>query len=292
MTNIYTFTEEQKPFDIRELNSHVYHLMDTVHAPVNKYTIYIPSKSRAGIIKTVKTLDKDNLKYVLVVEPQDYDAYRQAYPRIEILQLDANDMGLWYVRNYIKQYSKSIGESKHWQMDDDLEKFFIRRYNATKNTSTTPLTCISIVEKCMDMFTNVAISGMDGPAYAFSKKYGVVLNRDVGGCVLVNNQIDAKWDYHAVEDIHYALSVLEQGYCTLRFFHVTVESTPSMVTPGGCTTTYYNSSDKLKQSYDTFIERWPGKITIKENVKGSGKRWGLTRKFYNLYKQELHLAHD
>lgn len=292
MTNIYTFTNHRKPFDIHDLNTFMYNLMDNLTVPVNKYTIYIPTKGRAGISKTVGTLDKDNIKYVLVVEPQDYDTYVTRYPNTTILQLDVNDMGLLYARNYIKKYSRSKGETKHWQLDDDLERFFIRKQNATKNTPISPLTCIHIVETCTDLFSNVAISGMDGPTYAFSKKYGVYLNRDVGGCVLVDNTVDADWDYRSTEDIHYSLSVLEAGYCTLRFFHVMVQSSPPMQNPGGNTDTDYKSFDKLKEAYETFIRRWPGKISIKENPPNKPIRWTLTRKFYKHYNQQLQLADE
>lgn len=292
MADIYSFTSETKPFDIHDLNKVMYDLMENLTNPINQYTIYVPTKGRAGISNTVTTLNKDNINYVLVVEPQEYDLYSKVYPEQRILRLDANDKGLWYSRNYIKEYSRSIGEKKHWQMDDDLEKFFIRKLNGTTNTPTTPSMCISIVEKCTDMFSNVAISGMDGPAYAFSKKYGVQLNRDVGGCVLVNNAVDAKWEYRAAEDVHYTLTVLEAGYCTLRFFHVTVESSPSMKNPGGCTTVDYSSSDLLKKHYDVFASRWPNKISIKENSPDKPKRWKLVRKFHNHYKQQLKLADE
>jgi hypothetical protein len=292
MTNIYNFTKLNKPFDIQDLNTFMYNLMDNLSVPINKYTIYIPTKGRAGIAKTMSMLDRENIKYVLVVEPQDYDTYVTHYPNVNILQLDVDDMGVVYARNYIKKYSRSVGESKHWQMDDDLEKFFIRKHNATKNTPVSPLECIHIVETCTDLFSNVAISGMDGPTYAFSKKYGVQLNRDPGGCVLIDNTVDADWDYRSTEDIHYSLSVLEAGYCTLRFSHVMVQSAPPMKNPGGNTDADYKSFDKLKEAYENLIRRWPDKISLKENPPNKPIRWVLRRKFYKHYNQQLQLIND
>lgn len=284
MTDLYSLIGAVKPFNLSE---YVYTLIDK-NSPLsysNKYTIYIPSKGRATIGKTARSLGQ--LKYVMVVEPQDYHSYCAVYPPEQIVCLDKNDQGLAYARNYIKTYSREIGEDWHWQMDDDVERFQVRKRGASKNETVDALTCISIVEHCTDMYSNIAISGISSHVFAFSKQHPVHKNRLAYGCVLVNNHTDLTWEMSGTEDWHYTFSALETGYCTLAFYHVTMQTASTMTLPGGCTQMNY-SGDKRKLLYQDFIKRWPGRFRLKE-YPDSRKRWRLqaVRRFFNDYKQNL-----
>lgn len=285
MTSIYAFAEEQKPFDMNDLNELVYTFMESArpHSIMNKYTIYIPSKGRPTKNKTAELLG--NLHYKIVVEPQDYADYNSVYSDQQLVCLDKNNGGLAYARNYIKQYSNSIGEFFHWQMDDDVDCFKFRRKGTSKNETVEPLMAISIVETCMDMFTNVAISGIGSNAFAFSKKHAVQRNRLPYQCMLVNNMIDNDWKMGGVEDWYYMFDVLEQGYCTLAFHHIMTQTSPTGVVAGGSTDMYFNGN-KRKLLYEEFIKHWPGRFIIKE-YPNSIKRWRLQpiRKFFDDYKQ-------
>jgi len=287
MIDIYTFTEESKPFDMNDLYELVYGYMERDQPlwEINKYTIYIPSKGRPTRNKTAKLLK--NLNYKIVVEPQDYDDYSKVYPAESLVKLDFNDRGLAYVRNYINQYSRCRGELYHWQMDDDVDCFKFRKKNYTKNETIEPLLAISIVEQCMDMFTNVAISGIGANAFAFAKHYPVQKNRLTYQCMLINNLIENEWKMGGVEDWYYTFDVLEQGYCTLAFHHIMTQTSSTMQSPGGSTDIHF-AGDKRKLLYEQFIKLWPNRFILKE-YPDSVKRWRLQhiRKFFNDYKQDL-----
>lgn len=281
--DIYSMLGITKPFNVSE---YVYDLLD-VGTPVsttNNYTIYIPSKGRPTNVKTTRTLGI--LHYVLVVEPQDYDDYCKVYPVEQVLRMDKNDQGLAYARNFIKQHSISIGEDHHWQMDDDIEFFKVRKRGSKKNENVDPILALSIVEHCHYKFTNVAVSGICSNVFAFSKRYAVQKNRLAYQCILVNNNIDVDWDIGGTEDWHYTFTVLEHGYCTLAFHHIMTQTTPTMQNSGGCTGIHF-AGDKRKKLYQEFINRWPGRFMIKE-YPNSPKRWRLQpiRKFFNDYRQE------
>lgn len=284
MSNIYSWTLQPKPFDLDDLNQLVYDYMEqnTPMSNTNKYVIYILSKGRARLVKTTHTIQ--NLNYKLVVEPQDYDDYCNVYTSDKVIRMDKNDQGITYVRNFIKQYSRSRGEEKHWQLDDDIEKFLVRKQTASKNVTADPLLCISFVEHCMDMFSNVAISGISSAAYAFSKRYAVHHNRLAYQCVLVDNSVDIEWTTKITEDWAYTLSVLEAGYCTLAFHHIMQQSPSTMTRAGGNLFAYVNNNRKT--SYEEFINQWPGRFRLKE-YPNSSKRWRLqqSRKFFGDYKQ-------
>lgn len=287
MTDIYTFIGEQKPFDEKDLNQMVYDLLDadTTFADINKYTIYIPSKGRATTNKSTMTLI--GLNYKLVVEPQDYETYCKVYPKDVIIQMDKNDQGLAYVRNFIKEYSRGIGETKHWQIDDDIEGFKIRKHNINKNEKVSSLVCLSIAEMTSDMFSNVAITGINPDVFAFARTVSIQKNKLTCQCVLVDNNIDASWEYDGAEDWHYTLSVLERGYCTLAFHHLMTYSPAPGKNSGGCKDIHY-ADHILKPLLQNFVHRWPGKFLIKEE-ENSPKRWRLkpARKFFGDYKQQL-----
>lgn len=292
MTDIYTFTEQPKPFDVYDLNHLVYDFIENNRplATVNKYTIYIPSKGRPSTNRTAGLLK--TLRYKIVVEPQDYGRYRAIYPAENLVCLEENNKGLAYVRNYIKTYSRACGETHHWQIDDDVIHFKVRKLHHTKNTIVDPLLAISIVEHCMDMFSNVAISGIGSDAFAFSKKYPVQVNRLAYQCVLVDNTVPVDWTMGGVEDWHYMFDVLERGYCTLAFHHIMTNTSPTMQTSGGSTDIHF-AGDKRKLLYQEFINRWPNRFMLKE-YPNSKKRWRLQpiRKFFGDYKQNLILKNN
>jgi hypothetical protein len=290
MSDIYSFFDIPKPFTIKDLNEMVYDFMEvgTPLAPINKYPIYIPSKGRANLNITPSLLQANGLDYTLVVEPQDYDSYCKVHSPERVVRMDKNDMGMWYVRNYMKRFSSERGDKKHWQLDDDIEKFLIRKRNTNKNIEVNPLFCLSVVEHCMDMFTNVAISGIGTNVYAFSKNKAVALNRLAYQCVLVDNSLDIEAaQVGAASDWDYTLRALEAGHCTLAFHHIMQQSAPTFKNSGGCTDIAY-VGDKRKLSYESFIKLWPGRFEVKE-YPNTKIRWRLrhTRKFLNDYKQTL-----
>lgn len=92
--------------------------------------VCILSKGRAGNVTTQKQFDPQDV--MIFVEPQEYDAYVAAYPDIEIVNIQKNDQGILYVRNFILDYMRG---QKYVMSDDDVTQFFYRDENArTKYT--------------------------------------------------------------------------------------------------------------------------------------------------------------
>jgi hypothetical protein len=256
--------------------------------PEPVYPIYVPSRGRADTILTTKCLIEAKVEnYYVVIEPQDQDSYEKQFDKSNILVMPENNKGIAYVRNFCKEHAKTKGFSYHWQMDDDVDCFKFRKKNYTKNETIEPLLAISIVEQCMDMFTNVAISGIGANAFAFAKHYPVQKNRLTYQCMLINNLIENEWKMGGVEDWYYTFDVLEQGYCTLAFHHIMTQTSSTMQSPGGSTDIHF-AGDKRKLLYEQFIKLWPNRFILKE-YPDSVKRWRLQhiRKFFNDYKQDL-----
>ena len=69
-----------------------------------------------------------------MVEPQDYDAYVERFGKDKVVNIGANDKGVYYVRNFCIDWSKKQGYEKHWQIDDNVKKLFYRPSNKYKGT--------------------------------------------------------------------------------------------------------------------------------------------------------------
>jgi len=283
--NLFVLTGQEEEFD---LDQHMYDLIDQdVVDRQHDYTVYIPSKARSFCKHTADLLKASNIRYRVVVEPQDYDDYCEAYGSEEVLSMDKNDQGIYYARNWIKKYSTEIGEEKHWQMDDDMLSFKIRQKDATKNVKVPASKCVAIVERTTDLFSNIAISGLCSAVFAFAKKSPAKPNQLAYGCVLVDNSVDVFWRENTVEDWDYTFQVLEKGYCTLAFFHAMFDTVATMTMSGGNTEIHFEG-DKRKKLYEDFIKLWPGRFELKE-YPDSKKRWRLNhaRRFFSDYKQTL-----
>ena len=62
--------------------------------------IAIPSKGRAKKVETLTIFPEA----ILFVEPQDYNLYKESYPKNKIININKNDQGISYVRNFILNY--------------------------------------------------------------------------------------------------------------------------------------------------------------------------------------------
>ncbi|NDG53940.1 MAG: hypothetical protein EBY39_13130 [Flavobacteriia bacterium] len=82
---------------------------------MNKYPVCIVSKDRADICTTHNLLEPYGIKYFYMVEPQDYNGYVERFGKDKVVNIGANDKGIYYVRNFCIEWSKEQGYEKHWQ---------------------------------------------------------------------------------------------------------------------------------------------------------------------------------
>lgn len=259
----YGMKLSKKPEGPERLAGKVFSMIDSFRSV--KFPIYIPSKQRSNLQQTTGVLDKNNLAYYLVVEPQDYEDYLQHYPDHQIIRLEKNNQGIFYVRNKCKEHSKATGAAYHWQIDDNIKDFCIRKNDKTVGQDVTNI--LSSVEYVMTQFTNVGISGLTHTAFAFSKKTHLSINRQAYSCVLVNNELgDLYWRDNVVEDTDYSLQVLSSGYCTLIFNKLMIAKGAASKNSGG-----NSNSDEWRMNRAVGLQKkWPDTFKIK-------KRSGLVR---------------
>lgn len=223
-----------------------------------RHSIYIPSRGRHDCCLTANVLVEEGIDFRVVVEPQDRDDYVDRYGE-RVLTMNESDRGIAYVRNWIKDYSIKQGESHHWQIDDNIRGFQIRR--GSKNEKSTALECLGLVELNVAQFTNIAAAGLTHTAFAFSASRPVDINKQVYSCVLFDNSLPNRWRDGLIEDTDYSLQVLHEGWCTLLFNALLMEKATTMSMKGGNTELVHGGRGREKRS-KALQRAWPGTFRL------------------------------
>ena len=226
-----------------------------------KYPIYILSKGRHEKPLTAKCLMKYDQAFKIFVEPQDEKPYKDKFGSDSVHVISENNKGIAYVRNCIKDYSIEQGDTKHWQLDDNIKSF--RRRENNKNVLANPIEMLEEVEEHVDQYSNIGIAGLKHILFAWSANSNITNNVVCYSCVLVNNILPIRWCLEAVEDVDYSLQVLKSGYCTLLFNRLVIEKLATGQMKGGCAEIDYAGDNRLKR-YVALQKKYPGRFEITE----------------------------
>ena len=227
----------------------------------NKYHIYIPSKGRSDSCRTAHLCLDAGLNFSIVVEPQDYLKYSKVFGKKNLIKLPKNDQGMWYVRNFILKLSRSRNEKAHWQIDDDIKYFAIRKDG--KNTRSNTGTVLSEVEKILDAHTNIKAIGTRLAAFAFSYESFLSVNTQIWASWLVDNDVDAKFKKGTVEDLDFFIQIMHKGGVVVaanRYIHDTF---PHNAKPGGLTVENPDKDPRIQRQL-TVRKDWPQYLRIAE----------------------------
>lgn len=119
------------------------------------YNIYVPSYGRAGAAPTIDMLKRFGVEnWYVAVDPSQYEQYREAYGKERIILRDIrfrdpanvdlltsvrrpNSMsGTAGIYNNLLAFSKSLGESKYWTLDDDFIGLAMKAYKGRIDPNT------------------------------------------------------------------------------------------------------------------------------------------------------------
>ena len=126
-----------------------------------KYPIYIISKGRWESRLTARSLDKINVPYHIVVEPQEYDLYCKSLGKHRVLKLPFANLGLgsYPARNFCWEHAKALGYKYHFLFDDNIQNF-AKWINGKRKKWTEIKTALLYVEQNANK-TNVDILGFE-----------------------------------------------------------------------------------------------------------------------------------
>lgn len=201
-----------------------------------KYPVYIVSKNRAINAKwhTSHSLSLMGVKHYIVVEPNEVDAYSEAFKGTlaDILELDLtykdnydcfsdlgnkNSTGPGAARNFCWDHSIKNGHGWHWVLDDNSENFY--RYWRGRRIKCRTGEAFRSCEEFVDRYENIAIAGMNyrGFLVNFGLYPPYVTNTRIYSFLLIRNDIPYRWRGRYNEDTDLSLRALKDNWCTVQF---------------------------------------------------------------------------
>ncbi len=184
------------------------------------------------------------ISYRIVVEPQEYDQYAAIVPADRILVLPFSDRGLVPTRNWIWDYAQSLGVSRFWTFDDNIQKFY--RWNRNTKISVQTGAMLRAIEDFTDRYENVAIAGMHYEFFAVRRRQSppLELNVRVYSNMLIQTDLREpggtpfrnRGFYN--DDTDLCLRALKHGWCTVLFWAFLAKKVTTMTLDGGMTPHY------------------------------------------------------
>jgi hypothetical protein len=228
-----------------------------------RFPIYIPSKSRATIAKTMPVLDKMGVPYRVVVEAAQHDAYADRWGASRLLVLPPSyqdsyetcdqhggdfSRGSGPARNFIWDHAVAEGHSHHWIMDDNLVLF--ERFHDNQRIPVADGTALRLMEDFILRYRNVALAGpqyhMFVPSRQKRKPYRT--GTRIFSCILIRNDLPFRWRGRYNEDVDLSLRVLKAGWTTVLFEAFLQWKMPTQSLAGGNTEAFYSEKGTLPKS--------------------------------------------
>ena len=229
-----------------------------------KYPVYIISKGRADSRQTSIGLDKMNVPYHIVIEPQEFEEYNKYIDESKIKVLPFSNLGEGSIpaRNWCWQDSIDRGFKRHWLLDDNIPYF--NRLNRNYQVRVTTGTIFKIMEDFVDRYNNVALAG---PSYDFftiakTKMKPFVINTRIYSVLLIKNDIPYSWRGRFNEDTDLSIRALKDGLCTVQFNSFTQEKATTMTMKGGNTNELYEQTNNRKEFAESLQKQHPDIVKV------------------------------
>lgn len=212
-----------------------------------KYPVYVISKGRWESRLTSKALEKREIPYRIVVEPQEYDNYAAVIDPKKILVLPFSNLGQGSIpaRNWVWDHSVGEGHEKHWILDDNIRYFFYLTNNVQHYT--TSGTTFRAIDEFSDRYENLALCGMQYKMFCPRKQKfrPLILNTRIYSCILIRNDIPYRWRGRYNEDTDLSLRALKDGWCTVLFRSFLCDKIATMRMKGGNTDQLYKQDSRF-----------------------------------------------
>jgi hypothetical protein len=224
-----------------------------------KYPIYIISKGRASRCLTARELTAMNVIFFLVVEPQEAEDYRKAWPNARLIETPFSNLGQGSipVRNLVWELAVKSGVQRYWILDDNIEGF--HRLHQNEKYKVGDGTIFACCEDFVDRYSNVPMAGMN--YYSFCKKTDSVppfyLNTRVYSCILLQTNSTERWRGRYNEDTDLSIRFLKQGLCTVLFNAFLCGKVTTMRMKGGNTDSVYAETDQRKEFAESLAAQHP-----------------------------------
>lgn len=214
------------------------------------HPLYVISKGRWKSRLTVKALERMNVPYHLVIEPQEYDHYAAVVEPVRLLTLPFSKVGQGSIpaRNWVWEHAVKTGAPRHWILDDNIRAFYRLNRNTRIQVETGGI--FRAAEEFTDRYENVALAGFQYKMFAPSRAKwpAFLLNTRIYSCILIKNDIPYRWRGRYNEDTDLSLRVLKDGWCTVLFFAFLADKIQTMALKGGNTDELYAGDGRLRMA--------------------------------------------
>lgn len=230
---------------------------------------FIPTKSRPQT-KTYKLFEEAGISVCHFIEPQEIEIYNVPNK----INIQKNDKGIAYVRNFMLNYAKQ--KKYEWVIicDDDVTGFGLYNGKTIKKNASI---WIEIYDKVKNLpFELIGINYVqhawhEKTSYSINKKFAEV-------CVLLNIK-KINWNYRAEfnlkEDRDFALQTIKNGNGILRFNHIWFSCPDVGSNTGGLQDEYKakrdeESAKKMCYEWNPFVtlKKKGDRVDMKTDIKG------------------------
>lgn len=214
-----------------------------------KYPIYIISKGRYDITLTANLFNNDNIKYLIAVEPQEYELYVNKLGTDKILKLPFSNLGVgsYPARNYCWEHAKNNGYKYHWLFDDNIQ-CWKKWINGKRKSINNIKDALIYVENFTDK-NNIDINGFEEPNFVTKPpKKAFKINCHVYSAMLIKNDLPYRWRLKYNEDVDLCLQVLHNGGKTAScIYYMADKVSTSDKMKGGNQDELYKGNDPKKK---------------------------------------------
>ena len=213
----------------------------------NRFPVFIPTKGRYKRPYTIRALEDLGIFYYAVVEPHEYDLYKEIVNNGEILITPHKDKGLTVTRNWIWDYAQnSLKAEWFWTFDDNIRGFVALNNNIKYRILTNNF--LYMIEDFIMRYSNILIGGMNYDYFVPRKNHvpPFIFNTRVYS----NMFIKAGCGYRNVtfynDDTDLCLRILKDGYCTILFNAFLAKKISTQIVAGGMTDYYKKTNKRLE----------------------------------------------
>lgn len=237
----------------------------------SKYPICIPSKGRADCQKTGKALKTLGVNYRFFVEQTEYEDYCFHVGKEHVVKMPFDNLGKGSVpaRNFIWDWAKENGYSRHWTVDDNITSF--ARMTNNRRLCVRGGGFFRAMEDFVDRYENVAMAGPHHKGFVPDRDKNatpLLFNSRVYSCILLDTNLEHRWRGRYNEDTDLSLRLLKDGFCTLLFRALLMDKGTTVgvrnATPmkGGNTDNVYNSGDSRRAFAESLQKQHPDVVEV------------------------------
>lgn len=211
---------------------------------LNRYPIYVISKSRWETPYTIRALENLGIPFYVAVEQHQVEEYKKVVKNPECvltLPWSNHGKGSGPARNWCWEHSISLGAKRHWILDDNIREFWRRQKNKRYRVETGSF--FRACEDFVDRYQNVTLAGLQYKFFVMDKEFypPFILNTRMMSCILIENSCKHRWRAKYNEDVDLSLRVLKDGDCTILFYNFLQGKLKTGTVKGGNTTEIYGN---------------------------------------------------